>query len=97
MRAEQPGMHPQSSQCPQPKNAQQPQPQNTEHPQSQHTQHPQSQNYQNSQSFDIPYKYTEQIKLRKEWEERIERLNEKYNFDYYSSLESDSDPQPDYR
>ena len=56
---EQPGMCPQSSQCPQPQNAQQPQPQNN----------------QNSQSFDIPDRYAEQIKLREEWEERIERLN----------------------
>ena len=55
---------------------------------------------QNSQqSFDIPNKYAEQIKLRKEWEEGIQRLNKKYNLDYYSSSESDSDsnPKPDYR
>ena len=70
---------------------------NTQHPQSQHTQHPQPQNNQNSQLFDVPNRYAEQIKLRKEWEERIEMLNEKYKLDYYSSSESDSDPEPDYR
>ena len=66
-------------------------------PQPQTLQHPQPQNTQ--QSFDIPNRYAEQIKLRKELEERIERLNEKYNLDYYSSSESDSDsdPKPDYR
>ena len=70
-------------------------PQNNQWPQPQTLQHPQSQN--NQQSFDIPDRYAEQIKLRKEWEERIERLNKKYNLDYYSSSESDSDPEPDYR
>ena len=85
----QPRMHPQSTQHPQPQNAQQPQPQNV--------QCPQLQNNQNSQLFDIPNRYAEQIKLRKEWEERIERLNVKFNLDYYSSSESDTDSEPDYR
>ena len=70
-------------------NAQQPQPQNP--------QCPQPQNNQNSQSFDIPDRYTEQIKVRKEWEERIERFNENYNLDCYSSLESETNSEPDYR
>ena len=58
---------------------------------------PQPQNSQ--QSFDIPDRYAEQIRLQKEWEERIKRLNEKYNLDYYSSSESDSDSDQelDYR
>ena len=98
-------MHPQNMQQPQPQsiqhpqmqNAQQLQPQNAQHPQSQHTQCSQPQNNQNSQLFDIPDRYAEQIKLRKEWEERIERLNEKYNLDYYSSSESDTNSEPDYR
>ena len=60
-------------------------------------QHPQPQN--SWQSFDILNRYSEQIRLQKEWEEKIERLNEKYNLDYYSSLESDSDSdqEQDYR
>ena len=86
---EQPRMHPQSSQCPQLQNVQQPQPQNA--------QNPQPQNIHNSQSFDVPDRYDEQTKLRKEWEERIERFNEKYSLDYYSSSESDIDSEPDYR
>ena len=55
----------------------------------QNTQHPQPQNAQHPQSFDVPARYSEQIRLRRECEERIECLNEKYNLDYYSSLESD--------
>ena len=68
-----------------------------QHPQPQNVQHPQPQNSQ--QSFDIPNRYAEQIKLRKEWEERIEQLNKKYKLDYYYSSESDSDSEPeqDYR
>ena len=52
-----------------------------------------------SQSFDVPDRYAEQIRLGREWEERIECLNEKYNLDYYSSSESDSSssPEPDHR
>ena len=47
---------------------------------------------QNSQqSFDVLDRYAKQIRLQRIWEEKIERLNEKYNLDYYSSSESDSD------
>ena len=62
-------------QCPQPQNLQQPQ------------------NFQcsQSQSFDIPNLYTEQICQRKEWEEKMERLHDKYGLDYYSSSESELD------
>ena len=42
------------------------------------------------QSFNVPDRYSEQIRLRREWEEKMECLNEKYNLDYYSSLEYDS-------
>ena len=72
-------------------------PQNIQHPQLQNTQCTKPQNIQ--QSFDIPDRYAEHIHLRKEWEDKIERLNKKYNFDYYpsSESESDSDIKPDYR
>ena len=55
----------QNTQCPQPQNALQPQ------PQPQNTQCPQPQNNQHSQSFDIPDRYAEQIRLRREWEEEL--------------------------
>ena len=43
------------------------------------------QNTQHPQPFDVPDRYSEEIRLRREWEENIEHLNEKYNLDYYSS------------
>ena len=49
-----------------------------------------SHNCRNSQqSFDIPDRYAEEIKLGREWEEKIERLNEKYNLECFSSSELD--------
>ena len=66
-----------------------PQPQNIQLPQPQNTQHP--------QRFDVPDRYSEQIRLRREWEEKMECLNEKYNLDYYSSSESDSDFEPEHK
>ena len=78
---EQPRMHPQNTQHPKPQNVQHPQPQNTQHP----------------QSFDVPDRYSEQIRLRRECEEKIECLIEKYNLDCYSSSESDSDFKPEHK
>ena len=65
-------------------------------PQLQNAQHHQLQNSEHS--FDVPNRNTEHIKLKKEWEERIEKLKEKYNLEFYSSSESNSDydPEPDY-
>ena len=51
--------------------------------------HPQ--NTQHRQSYDVPDRYSEQIRLRREWDKKMEHLNEKYNLNYYLSLESDSD------
>ena len=45
-------------------------------------------NTQHPQSFDVPDRYSEQIRLRREWDEKMECLNEKYNLDYHSSSES---------
>ena len=52
-----------------------------------------------TQSFDIPDKYMGQICLRREWEKKMERLNEKYNLDCFlsSELDSESDEGEDYR
>ena len=66
-------------------------------PQSQNIQHPQPQNTQHPQSFDVPDRYSKQIQLRRERQEKIEQLNEKYNLDYYSSLDSDSKLESEYR
>ena len=52
--------------------------------------HPQ--NTHHPQSYDVPDRYSEQIRLRREWEDKkMEHLNEKYGLDYYSSLESEYD------
>ena len=37
--------------------------------------------------YDIPERFSHQYKLEKEWNERMEHLNDKYNLDYYSSSE----------
>ena len=52
-----------------------------------------------TQSFNVPDKYVEKICLRREWEKKMERLNEKYNLNYFSSseLDSESDKGEDYR
>ena len=42
-------------------------------------------------SFKIMDSYAEQIHLRREWEEKMERLNEKYGLDYLSDSELDSE------
>ena len=69
------------------------QPQDIQHSQLQGFQCPQPQNFQHSwsQFFDIPDQYAEQIGQRREWEEKMEKLNDKYGPDYYSSSESESD------
>ena len=69
--------------------AQQPPQKNFQCHQAQNLQPPQT--FQHSQSFDIPDHYAEQICLRKEWDEKMERLSEKYGLDYYLSSESESD------
>ena len=106
----QPRMHPQNlqprtTQNPQLQNLQCPQPQTLQHPQSQGSQHAEKQKFQypklqnNQKSFDIPERYAEQIRLQTEWEEKIERLNEKYNLDCFSSskLDPESDEEENYK
>ena len=55
------------------------------------------QNPQHPQTCDVPDRYSEQMRLRREWDEKMEHLNEKYNLDYYSSSESDSDFEPEHK
>ena len=52
-----------------------------------------------TQSFDVPDRYEEQICLRRDWEEKMERLNKKYGLDYFSDseLDSESDENENYR
>ena len=82
--------HPQQSiPCTQTLGAQQPPQKNFKHPQAQNLQQPQK--FQHSQSFDIPDHFVERLCLRKERDEKMERLNDKYGLDCYSSSESESD------
>ena len=48
-------------------------------------------NLQHPQSYDVPDRYSEQIRLRRDWDGKMECLNAKSNIDNYSSLESKSD------
>ena len=82
--------HPQQNiPCTQTLGAQQPPQKNFQYPQAQNPQQPQ--NFQCSQSLAIPDCYAEQIHLRKEWDEKMERLNDKYGLDYYLSSEPELD------
>ena len=55
------------------------------------------QNPQHHQTYHVPDWYSEQIRLRREWDEKMECLNEKYNLDYFSSSESDFDFEPEHK
>ena len=44
-----------------------------------------------TQSFNVPDKDMEQIYLRREWEKKMERLNEKYSLNCFLSSELDSE------
>ena len=37
------------------------------------------------QSYDVPDRSSEQIRLKREWDDKMECLSEKYNLDYFSS------------
>ena len=71
--------------------------QNMKQIQAQYPQHTQDyqvpQNLQHTctQSFGALDRYAEQIHLRREWKEKMERLNEKYGLDYFSDSELDSE------
>ena len=62
--------------------------QNLQHTKNYQT--PQNQPTQ-TQSFDVADHYAEQICLRREWEEKMEQLNEKYGLDCFSDSELDSE------
>ena len=55
------------------------------------------QNPQHPQAYDIPDMFSQQIRLEKEWNEKMECLNKKCNLDYYSSSKSDSDFEPEHK
>ena len=52
---------------------------------------------QHPQTYDVPDRCSQQISLQKEWNEKMEHLNEKYHLDYYSSSKSDSDFEPEHK
>ena len=99
-----PSTQAQNAQQPQKKNLQKPQ--NSQQLQMPGFQCPQTQNYQKpqnfqcsqSQTFDIPERNSNQIRLHRELEEKMERLN-KYSLDCFSDseLDSKSDVGKDYR
>ena len=67
-------------------------------------QHSQALNYQkpqmsNSKTSDVSNWYPSQLKLHKQWEEEMERLNTKYNLDWFldSELDSESDEGEEYK
>ena len=94
-----PSTQAQNTQQPQKRKLQQPQ--NAQQPQMPGFQCPQPQNLQCSwsQTFNVPDRYSNQIGLCREWEEKMERLNDKYGLDcfYDSELYSESDEGEDYR
>ena len=49
-----------------------------------------------SPSYDIPDRFSQKYKLEKEWNERMEHLNDKYNLHYYSSSELESESEHKY-
>ena len=50
-----------------------------------------------SPSYDIPDRFSQQYKSEKEWNERMEHLNDKYNLDYYSSSESEFEYESEHK
>ena len=56
-----------------------------------------TQNLQHPQTYDVPDRYSEQIRLRRKWDEKMECLNAKYNLDYYSILKTDSNFEPEHK
>ena len=73
--------------------------QDSQQPQTQDYEVPQNLQCTWTQSFDIPDRYAKQICLRREWEEKMEKLNEKYGLDCFSNseLDSKSDEGENYR
>ena len=53
----------------------------------------------NSKTFDVSNWLPSQLKLYKQWEEEMERLNTKYNLDCFldSELDSESDEGEEYK
>ena len=51
-----------------------------------------------SQTFDVPDRYSNQLKLHRQWEEEMERLNKKYRLNCFldSELDSESDEGEEY-
>ena len=78
---------------------QQPQMQGLQYPQTQNYQKPQNFQHSQSQTVHVPDRYSNQLKLHRECEERLERLNDKYGLNCFSDseLDSESDESEEYR
>ena len=81
------------------KQFQQPQQPQAQCSQIQNYQKPQSFQKSKSQIFDVPDRYSSQLKLCRQWEQEMERLNNKYRLDCFSEseLNSESDEGEEYK
>ena len=68
-------------------------------PQTQNYQQPPNFKHSQSQTFDVPDRYSNQLRLCREWKEKMGRLNDKYGLDCFSDskLDSESDEGEEYR
>ena len=57
--------------------------------------YPQSLQY--SPSYDIPDRFSQHYKTKEDRKERLEFLNDKYNLDYYSSSDSNSESESEHK
>ena len=68
-------------------------------PQTKNYQKPQSFQHSWSETFDVPDIYSNQFNFHREWEEKMDRINDKYDLNCFSDseLNSESDEGEEYR
>ena len=57
--------------------------------------YPQSSRF--SPAYGISDRFSQQLRLEREWNEKMEQLNDKYNLDYFSSSESDFESELEHK